>query len=169
MPNIKPSKNNVHTKKQRFLSKDKQSLNSPGKNDKKTERKNTLMCILKIKFNMPLKETKNQKKGSPGKEEYMMLNDTSFETKPHKAYNNNSLKKRSHHNNSNEREKNYCYNQFNITNQVFNNSKKIKERNQSIEGEKIEVKIFDNDYYNPSKIIHNYRKPDTTEDKDKST
>ncbi len=151
MPNIKPSKNNVHTKKQRFLSKDKQSLNSPGKNDKKTERKNTLMCILKIKFNMPIKETKHQKKGSPVKEDYMMLNDTSFETKPHKPQNNNNtFKKRSHQYNSNEREKNYCYNQFNITNQIFNHSKKIKDRNQSIDCEKNEVKPFDNDYYNPS-------------------
>jgi hypothetical protein len=113
---------------------------------------------------MPFKDMKNTKKGSPNKEDYMMYNDSSFETNPLKAFkngnNNNALKKRSLQYNSNDKEKNYCYNQFNITNQIFNNSRKIKERNKSIECDRNDVKPFDNDY--SSKITFNYRKLDSS-------
>ena len=121
--------------------------------------KNTLLCILKIKFNSP-KETNQKKKISPHKEEHNLIEETSPEDVKvirGKNIEGSSIKKFKKVSNSNEKDKNYLYNQFNITNQIFTMKRKAVNKvdhNFSIEGARLDIKTPEHEIISTSKYMY---------------
>ena len=126
------------------MSKDKQMAGSPGRTNEKREKKNTLLCILKIKFNLPQKEPNRKKQSPTKKEDVILVNDSSVDLmKPIRTGNIEKIvQKHRQQASSNEREKNFFYNQFNITNQIFTmkKKKKLKDATASQEGDKFDIR-----------------------------
>ena len=151
MPIHKNNKYNMQSRS-RYYTKDRQIECSPIKFDKPMEKnkESTLLCILKIKFKNPNpKESNNPKKKLSARKE-QSLDEASNELGKLTKVNNFevNVKKVKNVSNSNDRDKNYMYNQFNITNQIFTMKRRIQNKDRtdfhlSLEGLRNNIKTSD--------------------------
>ena len=114
----------------------------------KRDNKNTLLCILKIKFNVSNnKESNIKKKYSPRKDDLIHEDQSPEIVKVTRTnYFDASIKTKKNGSNSIDRDKNHLHNQFNITNQIFTMKKKDLHKGDgqfSIEGLRKEIKTPD--------------------------